>query len=153
MADSTFMHVTFIRTTIDKLWAALTEPEFTRQYWFAAVQDSAWTPGSSWELKFPDGRVADNGEIVEIDPPRKLVLKWEHQLFPEMMGEGPSQLTYLLEEHGETVKFTLIHQHPKPDSKLIQGVSNGWPIILASLKSLLETGESIVETRSMPKGI
>jgi uncharacterized protein YndB with AHSA1/START domain len=153
MAESQFVHVTFIRTTIEKLWAALTEPEFTRQYWFATVQDCSWTQGAKWELKFPDGRVADKGEVLEIDPPHKLVLKWEHQIFPEMMADGPSRLTYLLEEHGETVKFTLIHEQAKADSKLIKGVSNGWPIILASLKSLLETGESIVATRSMPEGM
>ena len=152
-AESKFVYVVYIRTTIEKLWAALREPEFTRLYWMATVQDCAWTPGASWELKFPDGRMADKGEVLEIDPPRKLVLKWEHQLFPDMKADGASQMTYLLEEHGETVKLTLIHEHPKPDSKLIKGVSNGWPFILSSLKSLLETGDSIVESRSMPAGI
>ena len=153
MAESQFVYVTFIRTTPEKLWRALMDPEFTRQYWFASVQECEWKPGARWNIKFPDGRVADSGEIVEIDPPKKLVLKWRHELYPELTGEGYSRLTYELEPRGELVKLTLTHVMDKSESKFIKAVSGGWPIILASLKSLLETGESFEESRVMPKGM
>jgi len=64
------------------LWRALIEPEFTRQYWMATTHESEWKPGAPWRIRFADGRVADSGEIVEIDPPRRLVLKWRHEIFP-----------------------------------------------------------------------
>src|SRR4051812_19318753 len=60
----------------DKLWAALTDPEMTRKYWFGCWQDCAWTAGSSWKLMFEDGRLADAGDVLDIDPPRRLGLKW-----------------------------------------------------------------------------
>jgi uncharacterized protein YndB with AHSA1/START domain len=153
MAESQFVYVTFIRTTPDKLWRALMEPEFTRQFWFDTIQESDWKPGASWKILFADGRIGDSGEVVEIDPPRRLVLKWRNEFFPELTAEGYSRVTYLLEAQGEVVKLTLTHEMDKRDSKFIKAVSNGWPIILASLKSLLETGESIVVTRSLPKGM
>lgn len=153
MAESQFVYVTFIRTTPKKLWRALLEPEFTRQYWMGTVQESEWKPGASWKIVFPDGRMTDSGEVVEIDPPRKLVLKWKHELFPELTGEGYARMTYKLEPQGDMVKLTVLHEMDKPESKFIKAVSNGWPIILSSLKSLLETGESLESTRSMPKGL
>jgi uncharacterized protein YndB with AHSA1/START domain len=145
--------VTYIRTTPEKLWKALIDPEFTRQYWVETWQDSDWKPGSPWKLMTPDGRVADNGEIVEMDPPRRLVLTWRHELKKEMAEEGFSRLTYQLEPQGTSVKFTLIHEIDIPASKLIQAVSTGWPVILSSLKSLLETGEPLEESRHWPKGV
>jgi len=153
MAESEFVYVTYIRTTPEKLWQALTEPEFTRKFWVDTVQECEWTVGASWKLMAPDGRVADTGEVVEIDPPRKLVLKWQNHLFPELTAEGFSRLTYELEATGEVVKLTLTHTMDKPDSKLVNKVSHGWPHILASLKSLLETGESLPGTDRWPQGI
>ncbi len=100
----------------------------------------------------PDGRVADDGEILELEPQKRLVLSWRNHLFPEAHAEGHSRLTYELEPKGDTVKLTLIHEIDKPDSKLIGMTSNGWPAILSSLKSLLETGESLEETRRWPEG-
>jgi uncharacterized protein YndB with AHSA1/START domain len=100
----------------------------------------------------PDGRVADAGEVVEIEPYRRLVLRWRNEFQPELRAEGYSRLTYELEPMGESVKLTIIHEMDKPDSKFIRAVSGGWPHILASLKSLLETGESLEETRHWPKG-
>jgi uncharacterized protein YndB with AHSA1/START domain len=152
MANSRFVYVTYIRTTLEKLWRALIDPEFTRQYWVGTWQESEWKPGSSWKIMIPDGRVADSGEIVEIDPPRRLVLKWRNEFMPEVRAEGDSRLTYELEKQGDSIKLTVIHEMDKPDSKFIKSVSNGWPQILSSLKSLLETGESLVETRQWPKG-
>jgi uncharacterized protein YndB with AHSA1/START domain len=153
MANSQFVYVTYIRTTPEKLWQALLEPEFTRQFWCETWQDCTWKPGASWKLMIPDGRVGDAGEVLEIDPPRKLVLRWRNEFKPELRAEGDSRLTYLLEQQGDSVKLSLLHEMDKPDSQLIQGVSQGWPAILSSLKSLLETGESLEATRRWPKGV
>jgi uncharacterized protein YndB with AHSA1/START domain len=153
MAESRFVYVTYIRTTPKKLWLALLDPEFTRQYWVGTWQDCEWKAGASWKLMIPDGRVGDSGEILEIEPEHKLVLSWRKEFESEMHEEGFSRLTYELEQQGESVKLTVIHEMDKPQSKLIDAVSNGWPHILASLKSLLETGESLVETRTWPEGM
>ncbi|MGA3371376.1 MAG: SRPBCC family protein [Terracidiphilus sp.] len=153
MAESQFVYVTYIRTTPEKLWRALIEPEFTRQYWMATTQESDWKPGAPWRIVFADGRTADSGEIVEIEPPRRLVLKWRHEIVPALTAEGYSRMTYELEPAGETVKLTLTHEMDGKDSKFIKAVASGWPIILSSLKSLLETGESIETTRLSPKGM
>ena len=153
MAESQFVYVTFIRTTPEKLWQALMEPEFTRQYWMGTTQESEWKPGASWKIVKPSGGTADSGEVVEIEPHKRLVLKWQNHMFPEMTAEGFSRLTYELEPKGENVKLTVTHEMDKPDSKLIKAVSGGWPMILASLKSLLETGESLEGTRKWPEGL
>lgn len=145
-----FVYVTYIRTTPEKLWQALTEPEFTRKYWCNTVQECEWKEGSPWRVMIPDGRVADSGKIVEIDPPRRLVLTWENQFREELKGEV-TRLTYELERKSDSVKLTVIHEGGTPESKMVEAVSNGWPHILASLKSLLETGESLEGTRHWPE--
>jgi uncharacterized protein YndB with AHSA1/START domain len=152
MGSSRFVYVTYIRTTPEKLWQALIDPEFTRRYWCETHQESEWKPGSSWRAMAPDGRVADSGEILEFEPHRRVVLTWRHEISPEVRAEGHSRLTYELEKVGESVKLTLIHEIDKPESKLIDGVSGGWPHILASLKSLLETGQPLQETTRWPEG-
>jgi uncharacterized protein YndB with AHSA1/START domain len=152
-AESKFVYVTFIRTTPEKLWRALMEPEFTRHYWVDTTQESDWKPGAAWRLLKPDGSVADSGEVVEIVPNKRLVLKWQNHMFPEMTAEGFSRMTYELERKDDSVKLTVTHEMDKKDSKLIAAVSNGWPHILSSLKSLLETGESLEGTRTWPKGM
>jgi uncharacterized protein YndB with AHSA1/START domain len=153
MASSRFVYVTYIRTTPEKLWQALTDPEFTRRYWAETWQESEWKPGASWRNMIPDGRVGDSGEILEFEPHRRLVLTWRVEFKPDLRAEGYSRLTYELEKQQQSVKLTVIHEIDKPDSKLIEAVSGGWPWILASLKSLLETGESLEETRRWPKGM
>jgi len=153
MAESEFVYVTFIRTTPEKLWRALTQPEFTRKFWVDTVQECEWKPGASWRLLAPGGRLCDTGEVVEIDPPRKLVLTWQNHMFPEMTAEGHSRMTYELEPKGGVVKLTVSHTMDKPNSKLVKAVSNGWPHIMASLKSLLETGESLEGTDRWPEGM
>src|SRR5262245_24303370 len=152
MANSRFVYVTYIRTTPKKLWQALMDPAFTRQYWCETYQESEWKAGAAWRIVKPDGQAADSGEVVEIEPERRLVLKWRNEFMPDLRAEGYSRMTYELEPIGESVKLTVIHEIDKPDSKFIGAVSNGWPHILASLKSLLETGESLVETRQWPTG-
>jgi uncharacterized protein YndB with AHSA1/START domain len=153
MAESRFVYVTYIRTTPAKLWQALIDPEFTRRYWVETWQESEWKPGASWRLMIPDGRVGDSGEILEIEPGRQLVLAWRNEFRPELNAEGYSRMSYEIEQQGDVVKLTVSHEMDKPGSKLIDAVSNGWPMILASLKSLLETGESLEASRRWPKGL
>lgn len=147
MAESRFVYVTYIRTTPEKLWRALLDPEFTRRYWCESWQECEWKPGASWRIVMPDNIVTDSGEVLEIEPHQRLVLKWRNEWKPELHVEGYSRLTYTLEPLGDSVKLTILHEIDKPDSKLIHAVSGGWPAILASLKSLLETGEPLEQTR------
>ena len=144
MSHDRFVYVTFIRSTPEKIWDALTQPEFNRQYWFGMHIDSDFKPGSPWKLMFEDGRIADGGEILESDPPRKLVISWLHEMRPELKAEGPARASFEIEPAEGSVKLTVIHEIDRGDSKLIQAVSGGWPSILSSLKSLLETGEALV---------
>jgi uncharacterized protein YndB with AHSA1/START domain len=138
---STFVYVTFIRTTPAKLWKALTDAEFMPRYWFGAHAESDWKPGSSWKLAYADGRIADAGEILEADPPRRLVIKWRNEWSPEFKAEGDTRCTITLEPVGGAVKLSITHEMERADSKFIGAVSGGWPKILSNLKSLLETGE------------
>jgi uncharacterized protein YndB with AHSA1/START domain len=138
-----FVYVTYIRTTPQKLWDALTDPVFQKQYWFDMHQDSAWTKGASWTMLFPDGRIADAGEIVEVDPPRRAVIRWRNEFRPELAGEGWALCTYEIEQDGETCKLTVLHEIDAVKSRFIEAVSGGWPKILSSLKSLLETGKPL----------
>ena len=140
MARSTFNYVTYIRTTPEKLWWALTaDAAFMEQYWFGCHCESEWTAGSSWRLLSDDGQVLDAGEIVESEPPRRLVIRWENQN-PELKPEGFSRCTIELEPTGHAVKLTITHTIDRDSSVFISKVSGGWPKILANLKSLLETG-------------
>jgi uncharacterized protein YndB with AHSA1/START domain len=152
MSKSTFVYVTFIRTTPLRLWSALTSSEFIPQYWFGMHCESDWQPGSPWKLVFTDGRIADHGEILEADPPRRLVIKWRNEWKPEMKAEGDSLCTFEIETVPDcpgAVRLSVTHGIELPDSKLIQGVSGGWPRILSNLKSLLETGEVVLPRKSL----
>jgi uncharacterized protein YndB with AHSA1/START domain len=148
MSESTFIYVTYIRTTPQALWSALTSPEFTKQYWFGVSAQSDWKAGSPWQLVFADGRIADTGEIVEADPPRRIVIKWRNEFRPELKAEGYSRCTMDLEQTSDSaVKLTITHSIELENSKLIEAVSGGWPTILSNLKSLLETGELVVKSK------
>jgi uncharacterized protein YndB with AHSA1/START domain len=155
MAKSTFIYVTYIRTTPEKLWSALTDDsEFMKQYWFGVHCESLWTAGSSWNMLYPDGRVADAGEIVEADRPKRLVIRWQNQHKPELKAEGHSLCTMELEQSGPAVKLSITHTIERNPSKFIEAVSGGWPKVISNLKSLLETGSAVlndpypVESRS-----
>lgn len=149
MPRSTFVYVTYIRTTPERLWSALTEDaEFMKQYWFGMHCESGFTPGSPWKLVNDKGEVWDAGEIAEADPPRRLVIRWEHQMRPELKAEGASLCTMELESAGQAVKLTIAHSVDREGSKLVDAVSSGWPKILSNLKSLLETGAVAVEEPS-----
>jgi uncharacterized protein YndB with AHSA1/START domain len=148
MSKSEFVYVIFIRTPPEKLWSALTSPEFTKKFWFGVHHETDWKAGSSWRLVFPDGRVADTGEIVEIDPPRRLVLKWRNEFKPELKSEGYSRCAIDLEPIAGAVKLTITHGIDRADSNFIEAVSGGWPRILSNLKSLLETGEVVLPDKT-----
>jgi len=149
MSDmQSFLYVTYIRTTPEKLWQALTEPEFTRRYWIGTHQECDWKPGSSWRLVFSDGTLADTGEVVDVDPPKRLVLKWRNEFMPDLKAEGYTRCTFTLEPDGDVVKLTVLHEGPK---KFVEAVSHGWPHVLSSLKSLLETGQGLPGTDAMPE--
>lgn len=153
MSASRFVYVIYFRATPKRLWQGLTDPVFTRQYWVGTWQDCQWSPGSTWRMMIPDGRVADSGEVIEIEPARRLVLSWRNEFQPHLREEGYSRMTYDIEPQGDTVKLTVTHTMDRPDSRLIEGVTGGWPLILSSLKSLLETGESLEMTRRWPEGL
>src|ERR1700684_2376408 len=119
MEKPKFVYVTYIRTTPAKLWQALLDPEFTRRYWFGAHQESEWKPGAAWRNVLGNGKVADSGEILEIEPERRLVLTWRNEFRPELSGEGYSRLTYELEAQGDLVKLTVMHQVEKTPSKFL----------------------------------
>jgi uncharacterized protein YndB with AHSA1/START domain len=140
MARSTFVYVTYIRTTPDKLWSALTDAEFMKQYWFGNHCESQWKAGSAWKMVSGEGKLLDAGEIVEADPPRRLVIRWRNQFRPELKEEGDSLCTMELEPSGSAVKLSITHSIEREGSKFIEAVSGGWPKILSNLKSLLETG-------------
>ena len=146
MSKSQFVYVTYIRTTPERLWQALTAPEFTQRYWMQTRQESDWKPGSPWRALAPDGTPIVTGQVVEIDHPRRLVLTWRGEKSPEQKAEGYARCTYQIEPQGSTVKFTIQHEIDVANSKTISSVSGGWPIVLASLKSLLETGEPLEGT-------
>jgi uncharacterized protein YndB with AHSA1/START domain len=140
MARSTFVYVTYIRTTPEKLWSALTDGEFMKQYWFGMRCESRWTAGSPWQLVSGDGQVFDAGEIVAAERPRRLVIRWQHQNKPDLRAEGSSLCTMEIEHSGTAVKLSITHTIEREPSKLIEAVSGGWPKVLSNLKSLLETG-------------
>lgn len=146
MAGSTFVYVTFIRTTPVALWQALTDPELTPRYWLGVHHEAEWRAGGAWKLILPDGRVADSGEVLEFNPPRRLALRWRNEFLPELKEEGWSRCTMDIESAGEAVKLTVTHSIEREGSKLIESVSGGWPLILSNLKSLLETGSVVMES-------
>ncbi|OWJ67920.1 SRPBCC family protein [Inquilinus limosus] len=141
---STFVYVTFIRTTPEALWRALTDPEFTPRFWLGVHQEAEWRAGGAWKLILPDGRVGDTGEVLEFNPPRRLVLRWRNEFRPELKEEGWSRCVMDIEPAGEAVKLTVTHSMDREGSKFIEAVSGGWPLILSNLKSLLETGSVVL---------
>lgn len=142
MPKPDFVYVTYIRTTPDKLWEALTSSDFSRRYWFGTEFRSDFKVGSPFALVM-GGKVSDTGEILEADRPRRLSYTFKHELDDEMRKEGATKVVFTLAPHGEFVKLTLTHEGFGKDSKLLDGISKGWPAILASLKSLLESGDAL----------
>jgi uncharacterized protein YndB with AHSA1/START domain len=151
MSKPIFRYVTYIRTSPEKLWRALTRPEFTKQYWFGTHQESTWKPGSPWKLVFADGSVADAGEIVEAEAPTRLVIKWCNEFVPEIKADGYTRCTFEIEQEGQLTKLAVTHEaEADQPHKLIEAVSQGWPRVLSSPKSLLETGAGLPGTDRLP---
>ena len=137
-----FIYVSYIETTPEKLWEALTSGDFTERYWFGMHLRSDWKVGSVFEMVRGDGTVSDAGKVVEYDPPRRLAYTFVN-LSDEYKGELPALATLVIEPHGKLVKLTLTHEGFAEGSKFLQGISQGWPAILSGLKSLLETGKPL----------
>jgi uncharacterized protein YndB with AHSA1/START domain len=155
MSKPKFVYVTYIRTAPEKLWEALTDPQTIRKYWFNITAESSFKPGSPWCLKFEDGRTADTGQVLESDPPRRLVIRWRNEFKPELKAEGYSRCTMEIEMAdyspdfgGKAAKLTITHELEGEGTKLIEAVSGGWPKVLSNLKSLLETGDVAFQTKS-----
>ena len=140
MARTTFVYVTYIRTTPDKLWSALTDNQFIEQYWFGMRCECEWTRGASWKMVSGDGQVYDSGEVVEADRLRRLVIRWQHRNKAELEAEGASLCTIELEPFGNAVKLSITHTIEREPSNFIVAVSGGWPKVVSNLKSLLESG-------------
>jgi len=153
-----FVYTTYISTTPERLWQALTDPSFTRRYWGVAFE-SDWTAGSTMTLILDQGGVtiADPDQVViESEPYRRLAYTW-HTFTPEwaqaygfsdehrakVASEPRSKVTFEIEPVGHQVKLTVVHDGFEPGSAVLEGVREGWPAILSSLKTLLETGEAL----------
>ena len=143
-AETTFVYVTFIRTTAERLWSALTDPNQMKAYWFGMHFETVWKAGAEWKMLFPDGRVADTGEILEIERPKRIRLKWRNEFRPELKAEGYALCTIDIEPYGDAMRLSIAHTIERAESKFIQAVSGGWPKILSNLKSLLETGAVVL---------
>ena len=153
MRKPEFIYVSYIETTPEKLWEALTDGDFTERYWFGVRLRSDWKVGSTFEMVRGNGTVSDAGKVVEYDPPRRLAYTFVN-LSDEYKGELPALATFLIEPHGKLVKLTLTHEGFAEGSKFLQGISQGWPAILSGLKSLLETGKPLdVPYAAMKSGI
>lgn len=140
MPRTTFVHVTYIRTTPEALWSALTDPAVIARFWFGVRADSTFEKGAPWRNVSPDGVVLDSGEILEADAPRRLVIRWRNEFRPELREEGDSLCTMEIEPAGSATRLTVTHTIERDPSAFIAAVSGGWPKVLANLKSLVETG-------------
>jgi len=142
MSKPEFIYVSYIETTPEKLWHALTDGNFTERYWFGARLKSDWKVGSSFEMVRGDGTVSDAGKVVECDSPRRLAYTFVN-LSDKYKNDLPALATFVLEPYGKLVKLTLTHQGFAEGSQFFRGISQGWPAILSSLKSILETGQPL----------
>ncbi len=156
MGDTEFVYTTYINTTPERLWRALTDPAFTRRYWGASVE-SDWNVGSAMTWEQDGVTIADPAQVVvEFEPYRRLAYRW-HTFTPEfakavglsdevstkMASERRSKVTFEIEPLGQMVKLTVVHDDFEPGSTVLEMVSEGWPRLLSDLKTLLETGETL----------
>ena len=143
MSKPSFVYVTYIATTIERLYQALTSAEFTERYMFGRRVESTWKVGAPVRYVGRDGKLSDSGEVLEADPPRRLVFTWRVEFDDALRREGYSKVTFDLEPLGGEVKLTVVHDELREGSGVLKGISGSWPKALASLKSLLETGRPL----------
>jgi uncharacterized protein YndB with AHSA1/START domain len=138
------VYTIYIASTPEKVWQALTSAEFSRQYFSGFAIEADLKVGGAFIARAPDGSVHIDGEVIECDPPKRLTVTWNVN-WPELVEKlGPTLVTYEIEPAGETVKLTMLQSHDRPISEdILSGGRQGWPAILSSLKSLLETGSAM----------
>jgi uncharacterized protein YndB with AHSA1/START domain len=129
----------FIRSTPKKTWEAITKPEFTRQYWGELANVSDWKKGSKWEHVTKENETWIVGKVVESEPPKRLVLTWAD---PDKLKDE-SRVSFEIEPVEDMVCLTVKHDHFKAGSKMAGKVAFGWPRVLSSLKTFLETGKGL----------
>lgn len=129
-----------IRTTPEALWDAITRPEFTRQYFHETAVNSTWERGAPFAYRMASGAVAAHGEVLECDPPRRLVISWKFDYSPDVASDPPSRVTFEIAPKGALCTLTVVHDGFATETNTFKAVGGGWPKIIASLKSLLETG-------------
>ena len=140
----TQVYALFIRTTPEKLWAALTDSELTKQYFFGESIRSDFNSGSERYSQGPSGTRDVEGQVLESDPPRRLVLTW-HILYDAALGKELSRVTYLIEKRGDSCKLTVLHDCSEAPLTAKHVSENGWHWVLSNLKTWLETGEPLRE--------
>lgn len=126
----------YIRTTPERLWQALTDPQMTRQYFYGSLVESDWKVGSPLNRNNPDGEHMLEGELLEIEPMRRLV----HTFYDSGFADPPSRVTWEIEQLGDVCKLTLTHEHYRGESDVFKSTLTGWNPVLSGLKTLLETG-------------
>ena len=139
MEKPTLVYTTFIRSTPKKTWAAISNPKFTRQYWAGLANVSDWKKGSKWEHTTKENEVWVTGEVLECTPEKRLVISWAD---PDKLKDE-SRVTFEIEAAEEMTCLVVTHDQLKAGSKMLKGVSNGWPKVLSSLKTFLETGKGL----------
>ncbi|MCA1396051.1 SRPBCC family protein [Bradyrhizobium sp. BRP56] len=139
MSKPDYVYVTYIETTADKLWRALTSSDFTERFWFGYRVSSDWKVGSLYSLT-KDRQRSVQGEVLIADRPNKLAYSWD-VVKEGVEREQVSRVTFDIEPHDGVVKLTVTHDNLGP--KTLRDISGGWPMVIASLKSFLETGREL----------
>jgi uncharacterized protein YndB with AHSA1/START domain len=140
MPASSFSYVIYISVPPNTLWAAFFDPEIQKRCWPGYHLESDWRRGSNWRMVSPEGQTANEGEVVEIEQPHRLVLTWRNDVRPERIAEGYSRVVIEFEPVAQATKVVVTHSLDRPRSNLIAAASESWPHILSNLKSLIETG-------------
>jgi uncharacterized protein YndB with AHSA1/START domain len=142
MSKPEFVYTTYIETSAEKLWQALTDGDFTERYWFGHRVSSDWEPGSPYKFVH-QGADSIEGNVLMAAPYMQLVYSW-NECTPKSKRERTSRVTFDLEPRGKVVKLTVTHDNLDEGGKTFRDISGGWPMVLASLKSLLETGHALM---------
>jgi uncharacterized protein YndB with AHSA1/START domain len=139
------VYTIYIASTPERVWQALTEAEFSRKYFSGNAVEVDLRVGGAFIVRAPDGAPHITGEVIECDPPKRLTVTFNVN-WPALIEKlGPTLVTYEIEQAGDAVKLTLVQSHDRPISDdILSGGRQGWPAILSSLKSLLETGNAMV---------